>query len=121
MRGSSAQDLRELDDPALQGYRDSVSSVMGAEFRQDVLDSGLDRVLSDVKPIADQLVRVAGSDEVQDIIAIIASRPLISGICRSINVTSGRNFGNCWIASRPLEHAPASVTSDSAAMSAAMP
>jgi hypothetical protein len=41
-------------------------------------------------------------------IALIASIPPISGICKSISVMSGRCFRNCSSASRPLE---ASATS----------
>src|SRR5277367_4665960 len=36
-------------------------------------------------------------------IAMIASSPFISGICKSIRVMSGRCARNCWIASSPLE------------------
>ena len=39
-------------------------------------------------------------------IATIASKPLISGICRSINVTSGRHSRDSAIASRPLDASP---------------
>src|SRR5271166_791821 len=40
-----------------------------------------------------------------------ASRPFISGICRSISVMSGWHVRNCWIASRPLHASPTKVMS----------
>src|SRR5271167_3106119 len=40
-----------------------------------------------------------------------ASRPFISGICRSISVMSGWYVRNCWIASRPLHASPTKVMS----------
>src|SRR5271157_1890290 len=43
--------------------------------------------------------------------AMSASRPFISGICRSISVMSGWYVRNCWIASRPLHASPIKVMS----------
>ena len=40
-----------------------------------------------------------------------ASIPFISGICKSINVTSGWSIRNCWIASRPVEASPTKTMS----------
>src|SRR5580704_7548817 len=54
-------------------------------------------------------------------IAIMHSMPLISGICRSISVTSGRCSLNCTIASAPLDASPTIFMSGSASRSAAMP
>src|SRR6266478_5444284 len=54
-------------------------------------------------------------------IAMVASRPFISGICKSIRVTSGRCVRNCWIASRPLDAWPTKLMSDWPATSAAIP
>src|SRR5262249_51767642 len=54
-------------------------------------------------------------------IAMIASMPPISGICRSINVTSGRCFWNSFIASIPVDASAINSMSGSAFTSAAMP
>src|ERR1700675_2452034 len=53
--------------------------------------------------------------------ASIASTPLISGICKSISVTSGRHSRNFAMPSRPLEASPTSFISDSGATSVAIP
>src|SRR5208337_3624396 len=53
--------------------------------------------------------------------AVMASRPFISGICRSIIVTSGRCVRNCWIASRPFEASATRVISGSSPSRTAMP
>ena len=53
--------------------------------------------------------------------AMIASMPLISGICRSIRVMSGWCRRNCSIASRPVEACATSSMSGSTSTSAAMP
>jgi hypothetical protein len=44
-------------------------------------------------------------------IATIASKPFISGICKSISVTSGRCVRNCWIVSRLFEASATRVLS----------
>src|SRR5262245_39667894 len=54
-------------------------------------------------------------------IAIVASIPLIFGICRSISVTSGRCFLNSVIASAPLDASATNFMSGSALTSAAIP
>jgi len=53
--------------------------------------------------------------------AVVASTPFNSGICMSINVTSGQWARNCSIASRPFAASATSVMSDSSAISPAMP
>ena len=50
--------------------------------------------------------------EMNGLDAIMASRPSISGICKSIRVTSGRWIRNCSTASRPLEASATSVMPD---------
>src|SRR5216684_1755216 len=54
-------------------------------------------------------------------IAIIASRPFISGICKSIRVMSGRCARNRSIASRPLEASATKLMSGWVARRAAIP
>src|SRR5467141_1553847 len=54
-------------------------------------------------------------------IPIIASMPFRAGICRSINVTSGRCNRNFSIASCPLEASAINFMSDSVLTSAAIP
>src|SRR5580700_813008 len=54
-------------------------------------------------------------------IAMIHSMPLISGICRSISVMSGRCFLNAAIASCPLDASATNFMSGSALISAAIP
>ena len=53
--------------------------------------------------------------------AMIASIPPISGICRSIKVTSGRFSLNCASASRPVAASPAISMSASASIKAPIP
>src|SRR5580704_5865464 len=54
-------------------------------------------------------------------IAIMHSMPLISGICKSISVMSGRCFLNSAIASRPLGASATNFMSGSALISAPIP
>src|ERR1700730_11315725 len=54
-------------------------------------------------------------------IALIASTPLISGICRSISVTSGRCVRNCCTASRPFVASATSLKSACAETNPAIP
>src|SRR5579871_1810633 len=54
-------------------------------------------------------------------IAISASRPFISGICKSIRVMSGRCARNCWIASCPFEASATKHMSGWVASRAAIP
>src|ERR1700722_9704656 len=54
-------------------------------------------------------------------IAMMHSIPFISGICRSMSVTSGRCFSNPAIASCPLDASATNFMSGSALISAAIP
>ena len=53
--------------------------------------------------------------------AMMASIPFISGICKSIKVTSGRCARNASMASRPVDASATSSMSDSAPINLRMP
>ena len=55
----------QLDDSSLQSDHRGVGSIVGAQFRKDVLDSTLDGFLGDRELIRNLLVRIAGRDQSQ--------------------------------------------------------
>lgn len=57
----------EIDDAALQANGDGMSAVVGAEFREDILDVAFDRLFGDAQLIGDDFVCVPGSDQAQDL------------------------------------------------------
>ena len=63
-RVSSRWEL-QLDDPSLQSDHCGVGSIVGAQFRKDVLDSTLDGFLRDGELIRNLLVRIPGCDQSQ--------------------------------------------------------
>lgn len=57
----------EVDDAALQSNRDSMSAVIGAKFRENVLDVAFDGLLRNGQLIGDHFVRVSRSNQSQDL------------------------------------------------------
>jgi len=55
----------EIDNAPLQPNGDGMSAVIGAEFREDVLDVPFDSFLGDTKLIGDQFVGVPRSNQPQ--------------------------------------------------------
>jgi len=62
LAGGCAHKGLQLDDSSLQANHRSVGSVIGPQFRKDVLDPALDRFFSNRKLISNLLVRTAGRD-----------------------------------------------------------
>ena len=91
----------ELDDPSLEGDRDSVSSIARVELRQNVGDAAFDSRLCNEKNIGDLLVGIPGCNQNQNLTFALAQF-IISGVFSQLGRDSGGILFNMGC-SPPLE------------------